>query len=249
VYQSGRDSVYQSALDDLATRGWSYPCACSRKDIVAAQPADAAAKSRHAELIYPGTCRAGLQNRAPRAWRLRTDFHDTNWHQAHTPQRFQATIFATKVSLQQARDATVSWRDRRLGEQQQNVGTEVGDFVLKRADGCFAYQLAVVLDDAAQGVTHVVRGEDLADNTARQILLQHALHLSTPSYLHTPLVLGVNGEKLSKQNGAQAVQTSSDGQAQQALCNAAAALGLSPSIGGTPDLLQHWVAQWRQMFA
>jgi glutamyl-Q tRNA(Asp) synthetase len=249
MYQSGRDSVYQSALDDLAARGWSYPCACSRKDIVAAQPADAAAKSRHAELIYPGTCRAGLQNRAPRAWRLRTDFHDTNWHQAHTPQRFQATIFATKVPLQQARDATVSWRDRRLGEQQQNVGTEVGDFVLKRADGCFAYQLAVVLDDAAQGVTHVVRGEDLADNTARQILLQHALHLRTPSYLHTPLVLGVNGEKLSKQNGAQAVQTSSDGQAQHALRDAAAALGLSPSIGGTPDLLQHWVAQWRQMFA
>jgi glutamyl-Q tRNA(Asp) synthetase len=129
------------------------------------------------------------------------------------------------------------------------VEEQVGDFVLKRADGLWAYQLAVVVDDAAQGITHVVRGEDLADNTPRQIGLQQALGLPHPSYLHTPLVLGANGEKLSKQNGAQAVQTSSDGQAQQALCNAAAALGLSPSIGGTPDLLQHWVAQWRQMFA
>src|SRR5674476_1399762 len=80
-------------------------------------------------------------------------------------------------------------------------------FVLKRADGFWAYQLAVVVDDAAQGITHIVRGQDLADNTARQILLQHALGLPTPRYLHTPLVLGANGEKLSKQNGAQPLNT------------------------------------------
>ena len=96
------------------------------------------------------------------------------------------------------------WTDRRLGPQTQNVATEVGDFVLKRADGLWAYQLAVVVDDAAQGITHVVRGEDLTDNTARQILLQRALGLPTPAYMHTPLVLGANGEKLSKQNGAAA---------------------------------------------
>ena len=89
----------------------------------------------------------------------------------------------------------------------QNVSREVGDFVLKRADGPWAYQLAVVVDDAAQGITDIVRGEDLADNTARQILLQRALGLPLPHYLHTPLVLGANGEKLSKQNGAQPLDT------------------------------------------
>jgi glutamyl-Q tRNA(Asp) synthetase len=88
------------------------------------------------------------------------------------------------------------------------VAKDVGDFVLRRADGLWAYQLAVVVDDAAQGITHIVRGEDLTDNTARQIVLQRALGLPTPSYMHTPLVLGENGEKLSKQNGAEALDLS-----------------------------------------
>jgi glutamyl-Q tRNA(Asp) synthetase len=101
--------------------------------------------------------------------------------------------------------AVTSWTDRLLGPQQQNVREEVGDFVLRRADGLWAYQLAVVVDDAAQGISHVVRGQDLADNTARQIVLQRALGLPMPQYLHTPLVLGDNGEKLSKQNGALAL--------------------------------------------
>jgi glutamyl-Q tRNA(Asp) synthetase len=102
-------------------------------------------------------------------------------------------------------DDVVSFEDRRLGAQRQNVEREVGDFVLKRADGLFAYQLAVVVDDAAQGITDVVRGEDLLDSTARQILLQRALGVATPMYLHLPLVVNELGQKLSKRTGAAAL--------------------------------------------
>ena len=139
--------------------------------------------------------------------------------------------------------AEVSWHDRRLGQQTQDVGREVGDFVLQRADGLWAYQLAVVVDDAAQGVTHIVRGEDLADNTARQILLQRALGLATPAYLHTPLVLGANGEKLSKQNGAQPLDTS---RPVAALQQAGQVLGLAgnPIASSPAEWLQQAVSQW-----
>ncbi len=140
-------------------------------------------------------------------------------------------------------EGVVHWTDRRLGPQQQDVGAEVGDFVLQRADGRWAYQLAVVVDDAAQGITHVVRGEDLADNTARQILLQRALGLGTPAYLHTPLVLAADGHKLSKQNGAQALDLSSP---VQALNQAAQVLGLPASATPTvAEALGVWVAAWR----
>jgi glutamyl-Q tRNA(Asp) synthetase len=125
----------------------------------------------------------------------------------------------------------------------QNVATEVGDFVLKRADGLWAYQLAVVVDDAAQGITHVVRGEDLADNTPRQILLQQALGLPMPHYLHTPLVLGDNGEKLSKQNGAQALDLSNP---LAALNQAAASLGLPPNTQTRYETLSQWTQAWHQ---
>jgi glutamyl-Q tRNA(Asp) synthetase len=144
----------------------------------------------------------------------------------------------------------VNWTDRRLGAQAQNVADEVGDFVLKRADGLWAYQLAVVVDDAAQGISCVVRGQDLTDNTARQILLQEALGLPHPHYLHTPLVLGVNGEKLSKQNGAKALDLSSEAAVCKAMNQAAAALGLDTlttplnSLKERPSVLAFWTAQW-----
>ena len=131
----------------------------------------------------------------------------------------------------------VQWHDRRLGAQQQDVAAEVGDFVLHRADGLWAYQLAVVVDDAAQGTTHVVRGEDLADNTARQILLQRALGVVTPAYLHTPLVLAADGHKLSKQNGASPLDLADP---VRALRGAAAVLGLPELQAATPT---EWLAQ------
>ena len=140
-------------------------------------------------------------------------------------------------------DGEVLWHDRRLGQQRQNVVSDVGDFVLKRADGLWAYQLAVVVDDAGQGITHVVRGEDLADNTARQILLQRALGLPTPHYLHTPLVLGANGEKLSKQNGALALDLS---RPLEALNRAAVLLKLQPQAGQIADALAQWVEEWTE---
>lgn len=138
----------------------------------------------------------------------------------------------------------MAWQDRRLGAQSQDLEAEVGDFVLKRADGLWAYQLAVVVDDAAQGITDVVRGEDLADNTPRQIALQQALGLPTPSYLHTPLVLAADGHKLSKQNGAAPIELS-DPPAR--LREAAAALGLPALPQGkvTSDLLAAAVQAWR----
>jgi glutamyl-Q tRNA(Asp) synthetase len=215
VWQSQRGGLYRAALDRLIASGAAYPCACSRKDIEAALTAQGATRDRHRAAVYPGTCqpeRGGLRGRSPRAWRF------------HLPA-----------------EAVVHWSDARLGEQQQDVAVEVGDFVLQRADGLWAYQLAVVVDDAAQGITHVVRGEDLADNTPRQILLQRALSLPTPTYRHTPLVLGANGEKLSKQNGAKALELNNP---LVALNRAAAVLGLTAAKGTVPEALAGWTAQW-----
>jgi glutamyl-Q tRNA(Asp) synthetase len=177
LWQSTRGPAYAAALARLRASGWAYDCGCTRSDIEAALAAAGAPRARHAQAVYPGTCRNGLQGKPARAVRLRTR------HAGVGPR--------------------IDWVDRRLGPRTQDVEREVGDFVLRRADGLWAYQLAVVVDDAFQQVSHVVRGADLADNTARQILLQRALGLPTPAYLHVPLVLGADGQKLSKQNGAQ----------------------------------------------
>jgi len=237
VWQSQRSALYQQALDQLVTRSLAYPCACSRQDIETALKHRGQGHPRHAELIYPGTCRTGLHGRAGRAWRLRTDFYISN--------RPLAPVSYAQAATESIAKTIIHWSDRRLGEQQQDVPAEVGDFVLKRADGCFAYQLAVVVDDAAQGVTDVVRGEDLADNTARQILLQQCLGLPTPRYLHTPLVLGANGEKFSKQNGAQPLNTADP---LAALNNAARVLGLPACSGSTADALTAWVTHWQPLY-
>jgi len=126
--------------------------------------------------IYPGTCRGGLApGKTPRALRVRTGTEEI--------------VFADRVQ----------------GPQRQILAREIGDFVLLRADGQFAYQLAVVVDDAEQGVTDVVRGADLLDSTPRQIYLQRLLGYATPRYLHVPAAVNAAGEKLSKQTGARPV--------------------------------------------
>ena len=128
-------------------------------------------------LLYPGTCRNGLaEGKAARAWRLRVA------------------------------DREIQFQDRIQGLSRQNLEREVGDFVLLRADGQYAYQLAVVVDDALQGVNAVVRGVDLLDSTARQMWLRQKLGLPTPSYAHLPVVVNAAGEKLSKQTKAAAVE-------------------------------------------
>ncbi len=217
IWQSRRGHAYRQALDSLLKEGLAYPCACSRREIELACLLTLP-PTGHGELVYPGTCRAGLAGRPARAWRLRLPD-----------------------------DSQVTWHDRRLGEQQQDVACEVGDFVLLRADGLWAYQLAVVVDDAAQGVTDVVRGHDLADNTPRQLLLQRALGLAAPRYLHTPLVMGINGKKLSKQNGAGPLNTARDPLA--VLTAAARVLGLPAASGpSVAEALAHWVAAWGALY-
>jgi len=175
-FQSAHAARYTAALDGLLVAGLAYPCGCTRREIADSQRLAGRAAGRHGETPYPGTCRGGLPpGRAARAWRLRVPVGE---------QRFL---------------------DRACGEQRQDVAAEVGDFILRRADGLWAYQLAVVVDDAAEGITDVVRGADLLGSTARQAVLARALGVTAPRWLHVPVVAGADGAKLSKQNGAAAV--------------------------------------------
>lgn len=173
VRQSDRSSHYDRALMTLDLKGLTYRCRCTRS-MLAKEPRNA-----DGEVIYPGRCRA----------------------LAIGPNSSIAT--SIRLNVQHIAGAkSVSYLDRAAGERRQDVVSDVGDFILHRADGDYAYQLAVVVDDALQGVTHVVRGADLISNTARQIALQRALEYQTPSYLHIPLVVNDQGEKLSKQTKA-----------------------------------------------
>ena len=217
LWQSQRGALYAQALEHLRARGLAYPCGCTRRDIDVELAALGMPAERGAERVYPGTCRQGLNGKAPRAWRLACGSND-------------APVF-------------IDWFDRRLGPQHQDVTHAVGDFVLQRADGPWAYQLAMVVDDAEQGVSDVVRGEDLADNTARQIHLQQRLGVPTPRYLHTPLVRDALGEKLSKSNGAAPLDMHDP---LATLREAAVTLGLSvPDSDSVGEWLRNAVGAWR----
>ncbi len=214
VMQSQRKDLYQAAFEHL--RGLVYPCGCTRREIADSRLGVAA----DGAAIYPGTCRHGVAtDKTARTWRLRVpDANETN--------------------------ELISVNDRWLGPLTQHLATEVGDFVLKRADGFWAYQIAVVVDDAEQGVTHIVRGTDLLESTARQIYLQRMLGLPTPSYMHVPVVLNEQGEKLSKQTGAQALDLDNP---LNELLHAARFLQLQ--IGSVDSIAEFWrkaIFEWTQ---
>jgi glutamyl-Q tRNA(Asp) synthetase len=205
VYQSQRTAAYDEALHSLQSLGSVYPCCCTRKEI-----ADSALHGIDGP-VYPGTCRNGVPaGREARAWRVRTD------HQFLPPcrgkgrmgvEQNEITVSTPSPTLPLQGGGSVEFDDVLQGSITQHLESEIGDFVVKRADGLYAYQLAVVVDDAFQNITHVVRGADLLDSTPRQIHLQRLLGFPTPVYMHLPIAVNAQGEKLSKQTLAPAITT------------------------------------------
>ena len=219
TWQSARTALYEAALARLAPA--LYPCACSRKEILDSRLRLAGTAST--ALVYPGTCRNGVADgRAARALRVRVPAD---------------------------RHHIVGFHDRWHGDVRQNLTFDVGDFIVRRADGFWAYQLAVIVDDAAQGITHVVRGADLLDSTPRQIYLQELLDLPQPTYLHVPVVNNESGEKLSKQTGALAFDHGGDGAQllQSALLPAARFLGMELQAQTLDQFWRLAVPAWQQV--
>lgn len=170
-YQSQRSEIYRAALEQLEQQGLLYPCFCTRGQLHAPN----APHRSDGEVIYPGTCRdLSAEERAVRA-------------QTRHP--------AVRIRVP---DEEIGFVDRLQGVYGENLARDCGDFILRRSDGVYAYQLAVVVDDALMGVTEVTRGSDLLTSTPRQIYLQHLLCFHTPDYCHVPLLCAPDGRRLSK---------------------------------------------------
>ena len=172
-YQSERTALYQAALERLEARGLVYPCFCTRAELHAAS----APHREDGQAVYPGTCRSLTpeeiaERRRTRAPALRLRVPDETW----------------------------GFTDSHLGPFREKLARDCGDVLLRRSDGLFAYQLAVVVDDAAMGVTEVVRGADLLPSTPRQLYLYHLLDLAPPRFRHVPLLLAPDGRRLSKRD-------------------------------------------------
>lgn len=207
--QSERTGLYEAALARLRAARLAYDCGCTRAEVARAAGApDASDPADAAGAVYAGTCRAGLApGRAARAVRFRVPV------------------------------GTIAFGDRVRGRVEEEVSRAVGDFVVKRADGPFAYQLAVVVDDAEQGVTEVVRGGDLLSSTARQVALQRALGIPTPAYAHLPLILGPDGKKLGKRDGALSLETLDERRVRATLAAALRLLGQEAPDGTVTEML------------
>lgn len=178
TYQSPRAAAYRAAAEDLVARGLAYPCVCSRREV------ELAASAPHAEdgaAVYPGTCRDRFAS-------------------IDDARRFSGKEPALRFRVP---PGVIHWHDHVRGDLECDAQRELGDFVILKADGTAAYQLAVVLDDADAGVNRVVRGDDLIDSTPRQMLLYRALGMPDriPQYWHLPLVVGPDGRRLAKRHG------------------------------------------------
>jgi glutamyl-Q tRNA(Asp) synthetase len=200
IYQSRRSAAYEEALQRLKDSGAAYPCCCTRREI-----ADSALHGIDGP-VYPGTCRNGVPaGREGRAWRVRTDTSSSV--RAEPVEALAELTGAARSPFDKLRanGSIIEFDDALQGHLIQHLESEIGDFVVKRADCLFAYQLAVVVDDAFQGITHIVRGADLLHSTPRQIYLQRLLGFATPAYMHLPIAVNAQGEKLSKQTLAPAI--------------------------------------------
>jgi len=174
LWQSKRSDAYRAVASQLLAQGLAFPCVCSRSELERVQSAP---HTEDRELRYPGTCRARF----------------ASWEAAQGVSGGAAVRFQTGT-------AAVSVSDAFAGLHEFDVQREVGDFVILRRDGAASYQLATVVDDAAQGVTEVVRGDDLLPSAARQTLLYQSLDLPTPEWVHVPLVVDEQGQRLAKRN-------------------------------------------------
>lgn len=179
VYQSERSGIYQQYYDILLKKGLVYPCFCSRSQLHAAS----APHRSDGQVVYAGTCRGLSDGEVARRSLTR------------------APAFRVQVP-----DEEIAFTDGHLGRYAENLARDCGDFYLRRADGVFAYQLAVVVDDALMGVTEVVRGSDLLSSTPRQLWLYRELGLTAPQFYHLPLLLAPDGRRLSKRDGDQSLE-------------------------------------------
>ncbi len=216
VYQSQRTRLYDRALRQLQNLNLTYQCLCTRSQIRAA----VGLVNSTNEIVYPNTCR----------------------HQHHSFNGGATRLNLLAPNIGQILSKAEHFIDRMVGPYSQDLMAQVGDFVLKRADGFFAYQLAVVVDDADQGVTHIVRGLDLLDNTPRQRLINTLLGNNDFDYAHVPLVLGDDGQKLSKQNDAKPLSVENP---IQTLAHATNHLGLT--VAPSQSLSVFWenaTAEW-----
>ena len=173
VYQSDRSEIYQRYFDELSRRGLVYPCFCSRSQLHAAS----APHRSDGQAIYDGRCR----RRSPQELEELSHSRRPAWRVAVPEEEY-------------------AFRDLLQGEVRENLARDCGDFILRRSDGVYAYQLAVVVDDGDMGVTQVVRGSDLLSSTPRQMYLQDLLGLPRPEYGHVPLLLAADGRRLAKRD-------------------------------------------------
>lgn len=215
-FQSQRLAHYQALTQQLLDSGQAYRCYCSRKQIAA----------------------AGLSS--PEGWRY-------NGHCKQHPQTRPAQQHSVRLNCQlDAKQAQIAFNDELQGYQANNPEALYGDFPIKRADGFFAYQLAVVADDFSQGVTHVVRGIDLMHSTTRQIRLQNALGYPTPQYCHLPVLIGADGQKLSKQNLAKPIPQQYDAQTMLWVLNTLGIKAPHDAATQNPKQLLNWaISHWQ----